>query len=542
MSSTQTSHRNAHSGDRRRRTSERQAAARPHLPRACEQALARPWVQWAAVVFGLLGAVAVAAAALVVGPLPSDHPQEWWFDLPLDSVPVRERIDALNKVFYAGLAAMTGGWLVVGVGVRAGRWRVRWLWGLGALWATPWLIAPVAMSTDIYTYLAQALVADSGLNPYTTGPAAAELPAAVRDRMSPAWLHTPTPYGPTFIGLAKLIAPLAAEHIVRAVVLLRLVAAAGIALAAICLPRVARHAGGDPAVATWLGLVSPLMLVSGVLSGHNDALMVGLVVAALAVATAGWRLAPVVAIGVAAVATLVKAPAAAAVVVLTLGWMRRAPNARAGAARLAGSILAVAVAAAVVSFASGAGTSWMGMAGFSSPLKSSPPFTPTTAVSITIDAVANLLGVESSQPEILRFVRFVGQGLAVAFAGLVLWRQPRLGDARTIGLVFAAAVLASPTVWPWYLVWPALLLAAAPGGRSRPAWVVLVATGVFLVRSDGGPGLWEPPAVHLLTAGVLAALVGASVFAWRALIKGERLPPGTPPATLQRWAPVRGDQ
>ena len=45
------------------------------------------------------------------------------------------------------------------------------------------------------------------------------------------------------------------------------------------LPRLARHLGTDPGVALWLGALSPLALFSFVASGHNDALMVGLLVA-----------------------------------------------------------------------------------------------------------------------------------------------------------------------------------------------------------------------------------------------------------------------
>ena len=45
-----------------------------------------------------------------------------------------------------------------------------------------------------------------------------------------------------------------------------------------------RACGVDPAVATWLGLLSPLVAVHAISGAHNDALLAGLVVAALAVA------------------------------------------------------------------------------------------------------------------------------------------------------------------------------------------------------------------------------------------------------------------
>lgn len=524
MSSTQIPHQDAGPAPPPPRTAAQTRTDARRLLRTCERALARPWVQWTAVVAGLLGAVAVAAAALVVGPLAQARPGTWWFDLPLDGLATGERIAAMNKVFYAGLATMTASWLVVGLGVRAGRWRVRWLWALGALWALPWLVAPVALSTDLYTYLAQGVVADAGLNPFTHGPSAVDQPDVLLERMSHMWLDTPSPYGPAVMGLTKLIAPLAAEHIVRAVVLLRLVALAGIALAAVSLPRIARHTGNSPTVAVWLGVVSPLMLASGVLSGHNDALMVGLIVAALAVATRPERFAPLAAVAIVTVATLVKAPAAVALGVLALGWARRAPRLRTGFARLGGAVLAVVATAAVVSVASGFGAGWLSLSGFATPFKGSPPFAPTHAVSLTLDALARMVGLEPSPDATFRVVRLVVQALVAVFGLLVLWRQPRLGDARTVGLLLAAAVVASPTVWPWYVIWPAVVLAACGFARSRPVWVAIVAGAVFLVRSDGGPGLLELPGIATIGVLTVGMVIATGVFSWRTLIQGRHRP------------------
>ena len=53
----------------------------------------------------------------------------------------------------------------------------------------------------------------------------------------------------------------------------------------VCLPRLARNLGRRPGVALWLAVLSPLALFSFIASGHNDALMLGLLVAGLTLAS-----------------------------------------------------------------------------------------------------------------------------------------------------------------------------------------------------------------------------------------------------------------
>ena len=72
-------------------------------------------------------------------------------------------------------------------------------------------------------------------------------------------------------------------------------------------------------MALWLGALSPLALFSFVSSGHNDALMVGLLVAGVTLAVEGRLLAGLV---LCALAATVKLPAAAAVVFLAVDTCR----------------------------------------------------------------------------------------------------------------------------------------------------------------------------------------------------------------------------
>ncbi len=479
----------------------------------------RRWVQWLAALAGLIGSLSVATTALGVGALPRNRPQDWWVTLPSGWTSTAGDWTVLSVGFYTALALTALAWLVVGAGVHAGRWRVRALWGLGGAWLLPWLAGPVALSTDVYTYLGQGLVAQSGLNPYTNGPGAVLLPIAIARRMASIWLTRPSPYGPGFMGLDAAIAPLSQQHIIAAVIVMRLVEVAGLALAAACLPRVARAAGGRPATATWVGVISPLALGACVLSGHNDAWMVGLLVAALAVATLGSRWAGPASVAIATLAAMVKVPAVVGVVVLALAWAYRAPSRRAAAARLGASALVAVAVAAAVSAATGLGTAWMNPAAISSPSAAAPQFTPVQAIAGTLSYLARAAGLGVGAESLMPGVQALAAIAAAAFAVLVLTRQQRLGTTRTIGLILAAIVLATPVLWPWYFVWPILLLGAATRGRSWPVLVLVGGAALFLTEADGSAMVIGTPGMIVTTVIALALVGAAGRWSYRQLIK-----------------------
>jgi hypothetical protein len=203
------------------------------------------------VVVSAVGVAPLSGAAVGMAPLPGGR--AWWFSLPPGWL---NRSGLLSALFYGSISLWTLCWLTVGLGVRARRWRVRGLSLLAGTWSAPLVVAPVALSTDAYTYLGQGLVAADGLNPYHYGPGAAMLPPRLLGAIPWVWLSTPSPYGPLFVRIAGTIAPLARSHLVYAVVAMRLVEVAGLALIAVALPRLATELGADPNRATWLGVTA----------------------------------------------------------------------------------------------------------------------------------------------------------------------------------------------------------------------------------------------------------------------------------------------
>ncbi|RZK73098.1 MAG: hypothetical protein EOP28_05845, partial [Rhodococcus sp. (in: high G+C Gram-positive bacteria)] len=153
------------------------------------------------------------------------------------------------------------------------------------LWIIPLSVAPPMFSKDVYSYLAQSEIAARGLDPYAIGPAGALGVDHVLTRTVPTiWRDTPAPYGPLFLWMGRGISWLTGENIVAGIFLHRLLALAGVAMIVWALPRLARRCGVAEVSALWLGAANPLLLFHLVAGIHNEALMLGLMLAGIELA------------------------------------------------------------------------------------------------------------------------------------------------------------------------------------------------------------------------------------------------------------------
>src|SRR5258705_75325 len=108
------------------------------------------------------------------------------------------------------------------------------------------------------------------------GPLAVEVPGA--------WQHAPAPYGPVFLATASSVTEVTSMRIVAGVLAMRLLALLAVGAIVVLLPRLARACGTDPDRALWLAVLNPLVLLHLISGAHNDALMLALLVAGLALA------------------------------------------------------------------------------------------------------------------------------------------------------------------------------------------------------------------------------------------------------------------
>jgi len=455
---------------------------------------------------GLAGTVAILCGVLLGGnAFESRLPGAWFFGTPggpLGSVgPPGQRapVEAILAV-YGGLAVLAITW------VRLARvlWRhpgvpVRRVVKVIAAWAVPILIAPPLFSRDVYSYAGQGEMVSHHINPYLYGPGV--LGATPFNNLAgQLWSNTPSPYGPTYLSLDGLVTRLADHQVLADLVLLRLLAVVGVVLIAAGLPTLARAAGRDPAAAVVLGAGSPVVLTTLIGGSHNDALMVGLLVAGLAVARRYGTLPGIV---ICALAVGVKAPAALAVVFLGWNWPGVAASLR---ARVAHTVAALGIAAAVLgvlSWATGLGWGWVHTVTAES--KVTTGVTPVEAIAHVLTDLAHLVGIGVSMGGVRTVVSALGLLAAAVITVVLLWRSPRIGTVQAVGLSLLTFALLSPVLWAWYASWGLVVLAAVATGRLRRVVIVLtVAEAAIGVSAVNGM------ASMVATAGVLNDLLLAS--------------------------------
>ena len=253
---------------------------------------------------GLAGSLLLALFGTVVGALALSNDgvrgttKAWWFELHCSH--------STGVVgFYCGLGLLVAGWLVLGEVARGGFLGPRTWWTALVVWGTPLVLGPPLFSRDLYSYVAQGLIAKAGHNPYTTSPQILGSDPVVAGIAS-VWRHTPAPYGPVAALGTEATAHLGGSSLFTQVIAARLPAVVGMVMVALLLPRLARRVGVNPGSALWLSVLSPLFIISFFASGHNDALMLGVMVgAALAITGGHWLLG----VGLGTAAATVKLPA-----------------------------------------------------------------------------------------------------------------------------------------------------------------------------------------------------------------------------------------
>ena len=429
---------------------------------------------------GLTGTLLLAVGAAGAGVLP--RPDDLG-DLPVIRTLRTDAGQTVCVVLAAlGMAALVAAWFGIR---RSGPPSPRWITATTVIWSAPLVLAPPLFSRDAYSYAAQGDLLAHGLDPYSGGPA--DLPSQWLGSISPTWYDTPAPYGPLFLELARFAVTLCGGQLPVAILLLRAVALVGVALVAVYLPRLARACGVDPAGALWLGLASPLLLAHFVSGAHNDALMVGLLVAGLAYAAERRGVAAGVLL---ALAIAVKAPAAVALPFAALLWSARWPG-RGGIAQAAirlGLVTAVTFAAVVV--ATGLGFGWVGAA-LNTPGASVQWTSLPTGLGTAAGWVAGALGHPGAADTCVAAARAAGTVLTLAILvalGLAAWR--RAPDTRFVvaacGWALLAVVVLAPAFHPWYLLWAAVPLAASTvDNRVRTGLAAACAALCFLVLPDG---------------------------------------------------------
>ena len=466
-----------------------------------------PW--WAWITLGAVGAVGLALAGSDVGAVPRPTPYRWWFHLPLGGY------RGAHVVLYVAMAALGVAWLGLGAVARRGSLtRFRVLVAFVA-WATPLFVGAPLFSRDIYSYIAQGELAAAGLNPYHVAPSALSHDTLFYS-LAVVWRHTPSPYGPLFVLLTRAGARIGGTNLIGLILTFRVLELVGLVLGAWALTSIARHLGANEGVALWLAVLSPLALLSDVSAAHNDTLMIGLLLAGIALSLRGARRSALAVIGVAAA---VKLPALAGVAVLTVRDLRGLAWRR--GAHLALEALAISALVLVAStVVNGFGWTWASPHALSIPSELRTLATPSVSVGAFIAATLRVVGAHHlTTHAVVTVVQYVFDTATFAAITLALMAAREHNAVRVLGVILLAVVLGGPTLWPWYLLWGLSVLAATSAQSARLLAVAAIGA-TLLVGPCGWPMLGGN--AYLISAPLVA---GATYWLlrgrhWREILEG----------------------
>jgi hypothetical protein len=441
---------------------------------------------------GFAASVLIVVAGGRVGTVQVNIPLTTWFGLLSRSGYRPGESLVPGMLLMAGIAGLVLLWLALVRGPhRAVRTEGR-VWLVAGAWVLPLIVGPPLLSNDVYSYAAQGLLVDRGLDPYSVGPAAlGNIPAV--GAVDPAWRSVPSPYGPLATWFQHFAVVVAGGNPLGALIVFRFVAAAcvvGIGLLAVAL------AGPRRIPALTLTVLNPLVLLQVISAAHLEGLLGMLLLGALLAQRRGNHVLGIV-LGCAAAA--IKVPALIVVLAGIVARQRGARPAWLAVARDAGLAIATCLGLAML-----VPHGW----GWASTLN-------TPALNYTSGAPASLLA------DVLHlFVRWAsfddvamaGRAAALLAAACIVIYLTATTRHRplevTVGFGLLAVALLSPVIYPWYLLWGVLCLAPTARGRLRELLVVMCASASAMAV-PGLPGYVADLIAVGLAVCAVVMLVGA---------------------------------
>lgn len=447
---------------------------------------------WPAIAVGLLGSVVLTVGSWSVGwvaPNSGINSAQW-----LAPFRTTEWGVTLGTVLLTvGAWGMIWGWLSLGRVLRrpTQQYRGKYEFASGgmriinwtvALWSLPQLFALTIFSRDMLAYLNQGRQVLAGQNPYESG--ISNLPNWFQLGTDTMWAEDATPYGPMFLWIEGAVVGITgADQPDFAIFLFRLVSLVGVALIMYFVPKLAQMQGWDPARAQWISAANPLFIISFVASGHNDSLMVGFMVAAI---YAVWRGHGVLAVLLMTVSIGMKVISIVLLPFIGLWWAGRKASWPKIFWYWSMTLGLTVVIMLGVGWLNGYGLDWVRVIAGTGSIWSF--WSPVGALGELARVAVVELGLGDGE-SVMGAVRLAGRLLSVVIVlMLMFWRKTDhiLGRATW---AFAALVVLSPVIHPWYLLW-LLPLFVMLGIRSnwQLRWVIF--TAVFFTAYGAGDQLY----------------------------------------------------
>jgi hypothetical protein len=386
--------------------------------------------------------------------------------------------------------AYLGSLVLLDRGLATRRGAVWLVLGFAGLFQLTLLLIPGVFSTDVFSYLAYGQLGGTyGLNPYVDPPSALVNNPLVEQIYAP-WRALPTPYGPLWttlsVALAELYRGLSLEQqLVAHELFMSVLHLANLGLVwllvSLCLP--ADGSRGHRLTAFALFAWNPVILFELVGNGHNDGLMITLMLAAfvaLAIPSASGNLHWLVAGALLTLSILVKYATLPLGLIGAIVWADQLQSWRKRAVWLFGAALVV-VPIVIVAF-----HPWYAGPATVTPLWNEFAGNFDDHDRSTHWLVQRMLGLPGEASVWLDRISVILFGVYVLWE---LWRSIKVsrgdvvfGIARAAARMYLVALLlVASQVHTWYFVWPLALVPLLGWRNTLTRIIVVYALGGFLL-------------------------------------------------------------
>ena len=388
-------------------------------------------------------------------------------------------------VIVAFVAYAVAGWRLVG-DKRVG---LGWVLVPLLVFQLTLIAVPGSMSTDIFNYaLYGEMPVLYGANPFIRTPA--EFPQSPLYYLIPLYWHdAPSVYGPLWVAISVAVASFFhLQSLADELLTYRLIANAAHLLNAVIVWHIARRLRTSPAGAVVAYAWNPLLLIDFSLNGHNDVLMLTLLLAAALAATYRrlYGAAALLGLSVATKYTsLLVAPLLFAATMVDSDepdnrarWRRALASAAARRVVVASAIVAVVPIALYAPWFEGIGTFGPVLRWIAAPVSNN--YWPEGVLTAFAHWFAELFNLEFEDVwnPFFSAVKLTTKVALVALIAFECWRLRRVHDALASSARIFIFFLLFVTTWvmPWYYTWP--LAISAPLGWS--CMTVRVCAGLTL--------------------------------------------------------------